>query len=181
MLAHMKTITRRKLADILASVDHAIPLGFIALTDADAKKTDNPYGRILKLTRINAFAGADYTRSVNRALVKEGKEPTFVAKGRANQTERISPCLARKVVDGEDRFYLPVQIRHARKPLYLVQRARGLGRTMLTAVSKEQVEPFLPVSRQPAQGGVESPVVYRDFRLDSITQISLNGEQYRIR
>lgn len=177
----MKTVTQQRLVEILRNVTHATPVGFVALTNADAKVTANPFGTIYKLTKVNALTGCDYEGSVNRRLYKEGKEPYFQASGRSNQTERIGPCLARKVVNGEEKFYLPVQIQHVRSPLYLVRRPIGLGRSVLTAVSKEQVAAFLPTPRKAAHQGTDKEIVYRDYALQSITQMNINGERYRIR
>jgi len=175
------TITRQRLRELLANVNHATPVGFIALTDANARKTGNPFGRVFSLTKVNAFVGADYEASVNRRREKEGILAAFQASSRANGTERLGPALARKIVNGEERFYLPAQIQHSRPPLYLVNRPHGLGRTILAAIPKDRVAPFLPSPRTLTNQGVAQPVVYRDYALSSITRINIDGQTYRVR
>ncbi len=180
-----KTVTVTELANILAQVSHATPIGFTSLTDARAKKTDNPYGTIRKLTKVTAFTGATYETSVNRQMVREGngEAPAFVAKERS-WGNRISAALVSKLDNdtGEVRFYLPAQIQRASKPLYLVLKERTRGKAILTAVPKEIVAPWLPKEKPEApHQPVDKPIVYRDYSLDSLITVSIGGCRYRVR
>lgn len=175
-----QTISVPDLCDLLARIDHATPVGFIALTAADARVTGNPYGKggIRKLCRFNGIIGADHEAAVQRQQAREGQEPTYEVVERS-WGRRIAPAL----VEHRGAFYMPVQLNPVVKPrpLYLVPKLRG-SRTILTAVPKEVVAAYLAPERdQRAHQMVAREVTRRDFRLDHLPQITLNGKHYRIR
>jgi hypothetical protein len=179
----MKTITIERLKVILSSIHHATPVSFVALTDAKAKKTANPFGQILKLTKVNAFTGTSYQNAVRRQEKREMPETpaTFVAQERAwGERSAETPALVSKVdaETGKENFYLVAQIQHASKPLYLVRKASS-GR--LASVSKDTVAPFLPVTKEQTNQPVEKAIVWRTYALTSLTSVSVGGEKYRIR
>lgn len=161
----MKTITINQLKDLLATINHATPVSFTCLTDAKARKTDNPFAAkgqsIHKWTKVNAFTGCVYGNAVEKVT-----QTTYQPKPRA-WGQRISAALVRN--EESDKYYLPVQINHAREPLYLVNTG-----TKLKLVAKELVSPYLPEAKA-------SPVTRRDYALDSIKSISFNGQHYRVR
>lgn len=180
-------INLNQLRDILAGVTHAMPFSATALTDAKARKTDNPLGTIRKLTRVNGMVGAIYERAVQRQEVREGATtPTFQAKER-QWGERISSALIFKDSKEGGSFYMSAQLNPSLKPkpLYLVERQTSpSARPKLVAVSREEVAPYLPPDRskeKAASQGLEKELVYRDYRLDSLISLSLNGQKYRVR
>ena len=166
-----------QLRDILAGVTHAEPFSATTLTKADAKKMGNFHGSIFKLTRLNGMTGVDYSSSVLKQQAREGvAEPAFQAQPRS-WGQKVSPAL----VEHKNVFYMPARLNPALtpKPLYLIEK-----KNRLVAVDKAVVAPFLPPNRSTkaaAAQGVAREVVYRDFRLDSIVSLSLNGKKYRIR
>ena len=179
----MKTITVEELQEVLANIHHATPISLVALTDARAKKTANPFGQILKLTKVNAFTGTSYQNAVRRQEKREMPEApaTFVAQERAwGERSAETPALVSKVdkETGKEVFYLVVQVQHTSEPLYLVRKATGRG---LVAVPTEVVAPFLPVSREPINQPVEKPVVWKTYALTSLPRVSIGGERYRIK
>jgi len=173
------TVTVAQLRSILADITHATPFSATTLTDAKAKKTDNPLGTVYKLTRVNGMVGTHYGSAVERQQGREGVDtPSFTPQPRS-WGERIAPALVRN----GDTFYLPAQLNPTikPKPLYLI-RDQFKGR--LTSVPKEKVAPWLPADRGTAKAeaqGVEREVVYRDYRLDSLISLSINGRKYRVR
>lgn len=167
----MKTINQNQLADLFRNVKHAQPISFVALVDARAKKTGNPFGQITKLSRVNAFTGFDYEASVNRQLGREGQEQSFQAEGRS-WGERICPALVEKAGS----LYLVAKIERADKPVYLVNTPRGLA-----PIAKEKIAAFLPVYQQPANQGTAKEIVYRNYSLTGIISLSMGGEKYRVR
>ena len=167
----MKTITLNQLADLLRNVTHAQPIGFVALIDAKARKTGNPFGTVLKLSKVQAFTGFDYERSVNRQLEREGSQLSFTAKERS-WGERISPALA----ENHGKLYLVAKVENTRKPVYLVKTAFGL-----LPIAKALVSPFLPVSKPASNQGTDKEIVYRNYSLENIVSLSMGGEKYRIR
>ena len=164
----MKTINVNQLRDLLANVSHAIPIAFSSLTVPKLLKTGNTLGDVSKLSRVNAFTGANYERSVQRQQVREGDAPTFEAQTR-QWGERIAPCL----VENKGEFYLVAQIRSTRKPLYFAK--RGNFRKL---IDSERVKPFLPKSK-PSQP-VDKQVIYRNYKLSNILSMSINGEIYKV-
>ena len=179
------TVSISQLRDILAGVTHAQPFSATTLTKADAKKTGNPYGTIRKLTRINGMTGVDYSSSVEKQQAREGVEnPSFQAQQRS-WGQKLSAAL----IEHKGSFYMPARMNPSLtpKPLYLIEKPNAgnlSARPRLVAVDKAVVAPFLPASRKTeaaAAQGVTRPVEYRDFRLDSIISLSLNGRKYRVR
>lgn len=179
-----QTITVAQLRELLGAITHATPLGLIALTDARLRRTSCPfvYGR--KLVKLNVMTGADYEASVQR----KGNE-TFTARDRQWGT-RVGPSLAHHVDrNGQEHWYLVGHVNSLMRPrpLYLVPQPRPKGGTILTAVPKAKLAQWLPADRmdeEAARQGLPDgtkPVVYRNWRLDSIMSLTLNGVRYRVR
>ncbi len=191
------TITPLELADLLRNeVKHAQPIAFSALTLVDDRrfaqvpiasrltdrtpiigKVENPhYRRIHKLSRVQAFTGADYEAAVIRRREAEQVPGGFAAKAR-KWGERICHALCRNVEeDGREQFYLIAHVLRAQSPIYLIQRD-GFP---LVPIPKEVIAPFLPASKL-TQQGVEREVTYRNYALHNLTSLSLAGRQYRVR
>ena len=172
------TVSPERLRQILASVRHATPFTAITFTDAGARKTDNPYLNVYKLTKVNGMTGTIYANAVNRQAAREGTDPSFQAQPR-KWGKRIAPGLVAN--DTGDQFYLPAQLNPSLKPkpLYLVR--AGVGKR-LKAVPKEQVAAWLPAAKDGASAqGLAKPITYRDYSLNSIIALSLNGQKYRVR
>ncbi len=176
----MKTITRLALIDLLASITRPQPIGIVALTDADALKTGNPFAQVWKLSKVNPFTGTDYGRAVNAQLTREGGEADFVPV--SPRYTRISPAL---VQFSNGNFAVPVQfnshLKQASSPRFFVRRSLL---SPLRPVSREVVAPFLkeakPSARQEA-AGVEKPIVWRTYGIASILRVAIGGETYRVR
>lgn len=181
-----KTVTVSQLREILNGISHAMPIAFSALVDAKAKKTGNPYGDISKLSRVQAFTGADYEKSVNRQLDREGKtQLEFTAKERS-WGERVSPAL----VQNGGKFYLVAQVLKTAKPVYLVRKPWKLNapntgtilrEQILTPIAKEAIAAFLPAVRPATNQGTEKEVVYRNYSLENLISVSVNGLRLRVR
>lgn len=173
------TITRAELRAKLQALKGATFVTISALVDARARKTGNPYAQVLKLSRVNGVVGADYEASVNRQLGREGKDHiVFESQGRS-WGERVSSALVLKAdkESGQDKAYLAIQPQHTRAPIYFGRQASGL----LRQVAKETIAPFLPAHKPSAIQGTDKEVVYRNYGLDGIASISMNGQTYRIR
>lgn len=176
------TVTPEQLGLILAKVTHAQPIGFTSLTDARARKTGNPYGQVRKLVKRQAFVGFDYETSVGNARARQGMGadvPAFESKAHS-WGERIadSCCLLRHPRTGE--LYLIVKVERECRPTYLTQQPSGVWSPVDTAL----VAPFLPMDESDVTAnrqGLDRPVVYRQYRLDSLVTLTMAGQRYRIR
>ncbi len=178
MNSQTKTISQSQLADMLRSVKGARALTISALTDTRARKTGNPYSEVLKLTKINGFVGVDYGASVERQQAKDGQPVGFEAKQHpwGDKVEGTPLRAHRKT----GKLYLTLQ------PKKVIDRQTFFGRNpasgVLVQIPKATIAAFLPEKRSAAPSqGVEHEVLTRDYALDNITAISLNGETYRVR
>lgn len=188
MSTKTKVISRTTLRELLASVNHAQPVTFTALTKPSQKV--NPWGNsIYKLAKVNAFIGANYLSSVNRQRKKAGLEQRSESAPHA-WGDRVTPCLlAKSDKTGAEKHYLVAHIQNhervARRALFLmpVERASmGKHREILTAVPLERVSPFIRPSKPSAETeDMDRPVVYRNYALESIVAITMGGQRYRVR
>lgn len=171
----VKTLNVAGLQILLARVNGAKPLTISAFVDARCRKTGNPFKEVRKLSKVNGMTGANFEASVNRQQVREGAtEGTFQA-GERKWGERVSSALVEK----EGKWYLAIQPRSTAKPLYFAKKADG---EPFVNVAKSVVEPFLPVVKPQAESqGVEKEVIYRNYSLENIASITMDGETYRVR
>lgn len=173
-----KTISVGQLADILRSVVGAKPVTISALTDTRARKTGNPYAEVLKLTHVNGFVNVDYSASVERQQAKDEQPVGFAARPHA-WGDRVSntPLRAHRKTG---KLYLTIQPRRILDKQVFFGRNPSSG--ALVSVPKTTIAQFLPEKRSAAPSqGVEHEVVTRDYALDNLTAITLNGQAYRIR
>jgi hypothetical protein len=168
-----QTINQTQLAEILRSVKGATPLTISALVDARARKTGNPFAKVLKLSKVNGMTGADYEKSVNRQLDREGKGQLSFTANERKWGERIGPALVEK----EGKLYLVIHPQRTASPVYFGQNPGKL----LKAVAKETIAAFLPAPKPAANQGTDKEIVYRNYSLENITALSLGGKTYRVR
>jgi hypothetical protein len=203
----MKTISPAQLVVLLAKIKGARPLTISAFVEAKTNKTaiveraigrptgkagknvyntlsdearanlvlkENPFAVVRKLSKVNGITGANYEASVNRQQAREGSEPAFEAKERA-WGERVSPAL----VEDKGKWFLAIQPRATSKPVYFTKRADG---EPFKHTLKTEIEAFLPPARDYGETqGVEKAVIYRNYSIDNIASITIDGETYRIR
>lgn len=179
----MKTLTHSQLVQILAQSKGAMPVGILAITDAKAKKTGNPYGVILKTSRSVGFVGANYEKAVRREGERQGSEnaENFVAQPRP-WGQWLIP---NKVAENKGKFYLRTQStpgqRERSRAKILNYRAED-GKF----VSFEDVKPFLPAgsySQRQASVGIEGEgqqVDVREFGFDSIQLLRIQGRTFKL-
>ncbi len=165
----MKTVTKEQFIEILSKVKGATPISFTARIDAKAKKKNNPFGEIFKVSRVSAFTSFDYENSVIKQQIREGKSPDFQASERA-WGERVSSAL----VKNKDKFYLVAKVERARSPIYFYN-DNGVNKIVDVAKIRE----FLPVVK-PTSQGLEKEVIYRNYAIDNLISVSLNKEKYKI-
>lgn len=145
---------------------------FAVETDARAKKRGNPYGAIRKRSVVNGQLNFHYDKAVIRRLEKEGKAGEFEAGSSwhtpvIREDGTLTPLAAKK---GESeakyvRFRLLAQVAG---PEYFDLEGHRL--------EKEQVEEFLPPRTTYANQGTEEPVVFLTYGLDSILEVTAEGE-----
>jgi hypothetical protein len=172
-----KRISYAELQILLARVIGAKPCGITTLTEVtmnktaviDGQKVSNPYyGRITKRCTSNVFIGFIYKNSVNRALVKEGKDAEFEPEMRKWGTRLQGTCL----VEHNGNWYLECRFISSSTPEYFCD-----GQP----IAKSEIQPYLrPAYSNAEHQGVdpENEIILRDYKVRSIVSITLNGQEY---
>jgi hypothetical protein len=163
------TLTIEQLKPLLASALGAQIITIVARTDARLRKTDNPFGHVEKITRVNGMVNWNYGRAVRNQQLREGSSGVFRASERAWGTRlKNSPFVEHK---GE--LYLEVKIQHVLSTRY--ENAVGVE------IAAEQLASLLPTRHSnAAHQGVEREVILRDYALRNIETITLAGATYKI-
>lgn len=164
----MVFIDQKQLLALLSDIRGASFATIITETDARLKKTGNPFGSVVKLSRVNVCLGFQYTAAVNRQRVREDAEPDFEARPR-QWGERIQGTV---LVEHRGKVYLETKVERSLSHQYF-RADNG------TPLSDEDVRPFLP-ARGKSRQDVEREIIVRDYRLDSIRAIVMGGETYML-
>lgn len=178
-------VTRAELAAKLRAVRGPQPGSLVARTIPEMRRRDNPWaGLVHKLARVRGMIGVrvhrptgprgqpfltDYARAVNRQREREGHPEIFFAQPRA-WGERIPGT---PLVEYRDRLYLTVR----RQQVLQVEYLHAMTNDPIPAAD---VEPHLKRRGEGRRQGVQNPVVVRDYALDSIRQLRLEGEIYDV-
>ena len=158
-IIHMTTMTPLELAQHIRGLESrgATMVTLSAMTDAHARKTGNEFGRIEKLSTINGVLNYRYSN----AAAKVGQHEV--------QPRAWGSRWSHSIVEYRDSLYLSVLVnRSITHPLYYVQR-----NGMTVSIPAAQVAHLLPMRHE------RLPMV-RDYRIDHIKQIRVNGERIRV-
>jgi hypothetical protein len=166
----------------LVSRPGAMPVGIVATTDARARKTGNPYGKISKTVKAVGFVGADYGASVERQSERNGNKTEFIPDSLPwGQWE-----IPNKVIFHKGKFYLRTQTApgNRRKQAAKVICYRAENGQFL---SREDVKPFLPVAKESARQadeagleGAENQIWVRTYAFESLEKIRIGGRTYKV-
>lgn len=166
-------VNTQDLMRVLAQVKGAKPATILTSTKVEMNKTGNPYhNRITKQAEANIFLNYNYEKAVNARLVKEGKEPNFVASAPAwGESIPGTPLVLHK-----GSLYLTVGYltNNTPKSEYFCDGE---------PIAKVEIENYLkPKSSSAAKQGLEAEdeVVVRKFKLESIKEIRMGGKIYEI-
>lgn len=161
-------LTPYELKEYLLTIRHAMPCTFLAETTPDMNKTGNPYwGRVTKKVNINVFVGFNYGKSVNRQRSKEGLLADFIPRPR-KWGERIYPT---PVIYHKQKWYMETRFLHDVWPTFFID-----GKY----VSYNIIKPYLNDVHIPYNQGVKKPIFCRDYSLESIKEININGHEFVI-
>jgi hypothetical protein len=134
------------------------------------RKTNNPFfGKVFKITDANIQAGFHYINSVNNQLEREGKKRNANLKPR-KWGVRIggTPLVEHTNKKGDHNLYLEAKVENVNSSYFV----DGDG----NQVDREELAPFLYASKKSStQGNVEREVFLRDYKLDSIQWIKMDG------
>lgn len=158
------SITLPEAVEVLRSVRGAQPVSIIALTIPE-QKVNTAFGgaKVRKLVRVNGLTGCRYANALAKVSGEEANPD------RAWGSREISALVEKPTPKGTA-YYLPIQLRHVSRPLFLVPKEDG----KLAAVAASLVQPLL--RQRPEQA-----VAYRDYSLANVLGLSIGGRRYRIR
>lgn len=159
-----RTVSLGEFIMTLETARGARPVTFTATTDARLRS--NPFGQVNKRSRVNGMVNWNYQNSVNRQRAREDSTPDFEASPR-KWGRRIpkSPFVIHK-----GQLYMEVKVERSLNHQYVATDGQPLSDT--------DVAPFLPKrNSNKRHQGVEREVILRDYRVDHLDAITIDGEQ----
>ena len=178
----MQTINHKQLYDLIANTSGAAIVGILALTDAKAKKTGNPFPEklVFKMVRAVAFVGANYQNAVEREQTRQGVTGIFEAESLPWGQWAID----NKIIEHKGEFYLRTQSTPGQRRN---QAARLLGYFDFGGdeLTREQVAPFLPATyesaKQQDEAELTQTVWVRNYKFSSLLRVRINGKTYKVK
>ncbi len=168
----MKKISQHTLLKMLLQLDGEKPtfISLVSDTDARLKKTNNPYPGVRKRSRIAATLNFNYAQSVQNQRTREGNEEVFIAAERKYgvKIDEKNGCVL--LGAGEPKLIVKVD-KVLDNPTYLFE-----GKP----IQKHLIEEFIPVKGSATRQETEKEIVYRNYDLPSIVEITMKGETYVI-
>jgi hypothetical protein len=145
--------------------------GLQTLTDARAKKTDNPFPQkiVLKESQLLVNVGFQYSNSLDNQAKREHKEIDFQIQPRKWGTRIKGTSL----VEHKGNYYLETKVEKVYSTRYVDIDGNELN--------KEDVLPFLPKKRESStQDELEKKIYLRDFKLSSIKRLAFGGKMFLV-
>jgi len=173
----MKIVTEKQLKEVLKGIKGARAITIVAHTDARCRKTGNPFAMpITKRSHVNGMINWIYANSVNNQRCREdqpigadGEVEHFEAQPRRWGVRlKGLPFVEHEVTKA---LYLELKVqRSVDTPQYFDANGKAL--------TAEQVAPFLPKRRKSNTQKVDRDIILRDYGLDKIEAVTVNGEDY---
>ncbi len=198
----MKTLTQTQFRDMLFNLRGSKMVTITSETEprlTGGKKC--PLAGLVKRSRVNGVINFSYENAVNN---QRGREETPV--NDAGEVEHFTPeprawgVRLHALMSGEKTRMCPLVWKPDTAPtsnavesvtaippaqLYLelkVQKSLDHVYKLGTRpVSDSEVEPYLPKRTEGARQEVEKPIILRDYKLASVVEITIDGENYLIR
>lgn len=161
-----------ELQQMLTNLDRPLIATLAVETEVKIPKKHS-LGRVSKRSIVNGVIGSwDYGTAVNRAILKDAnpqsveelKQVPVFTPGERRWGRRIPKSA---LVEHRDQYYLEIKVERSLKTEWFIN-----GREA-TPQEVGLIKSCLPASS-------DSPVTLRDYRLDSIREIKVNGEVYLI-
>jgi hypothetical protein len=170
----MPTITINQLKTKLTDTSRAAIVTFVANTEPDMRKTDNPYLGCRKIARVNGIIKFTYESCVNRQRVRESQPLTL--DGYVEHFTSLPRRWGVRVhgtpfVTHNGNTYLETKVSNWLEVQY------RLGNHI---IPEEDIGPFLKDSHESSRQGVDKKVILRDYNLVNIKQIAIGGGVFEI-
>ena len=170
------TMTRTDFVNMVVETKGARFASITSTTNARVKKTSNDgtttnpnFKDTVKTSKTLILINHNYTNSVNNQRNREGMTDTFVAHPRA-WGSRIPGT---SFVEHKGTLYLETKVE------------KSLGYEYFVASSgehldKDEVHSFITPRKESGRQKVESPVIIRDYKVDNLDYITMNGITVRL-
>lgn len=171
-MSKTKTITHEQLVEMLRTTATTIVSIWTETAPkmlAKANGVPNPYKnkQVVKRSKNNGIINFHYENAVNNRRVKEDSEPDFVAKPR----QWGSRIPGTPLVEHKGNFYLEMKVERCLENEILVD----------GDPAPDDLKNFLPHKEEGSRQELESPVIIRDFKVDNIKAVQMNGEFYTVK
>jgi hypothetical protein len=133
--------------------------------------------QIVKFSEFSAGIGYDYKKSIERKLVKEGKEVSeYVAGESWHVSYNDSKVIRQHKNNGELYFYVSLNSNNGKGKSEFFDIRNG------KVIAREEIQEFLPKESAPTNQGVEegNEVLVRTLKLDSVVSLSACGEVFEV-
>jgi len=161
----MKQISVNDLVNKLMTIEPNTEATIKTLTDPKLKKTNNPYEGVLKESVSQVTLNYRYSDEVNRQRAREGAEFDFTPKPRKWGTRLGETAL----ITHNSQIYVSACFRSVDSTKYLHE-GNEIDKTLL--------EQWIPVRKSQAdKQGLATEVIVRDFKLNSLVSIQIEGEE----
>lgn len=180
----MKTLSVVEFVEMLFELKRCAVVSIVASPDVDLLKTGNPWWdpikktwSIRKTSHVNGMINWSYQNAVNNQRMREdkplnpdGSVEHFVPLPRS-WGERIegTPFIKHK-----DKLH-SIELKVERSVEHHWYDSAG------NEVPEDQVKPFYPKKSESSRQGVDKKIRLRDYKIDNIHTIRMNGEEYSIK
>ena len=164
-------INRQELLLLLLSVEKSTFINLVTETKVRMNKTNNPYyDKVIKKSKCNYLIGNDYETRVRTNESKEGLTPDFIS-----QVNKVGLHVSKCVLfnDKTQSHYLQVEKFDEIKPKIDFEFEGN-------QIDKMLFNDFMVKVSENSRQEQERIVKVLSFKLDSIRELSLNGDYYHI-
>jgi len=178
----MKRVTEKELAAILTSVELAkgMPTFASVLQQTEPKVTvksrttgeKNPYGKIVKVSKVSILLNSEYEKAVTNQLGREGKESTEYKKGVNTMPIEFGEN-NNFIGTFKGEFVLQYRPNDNSKP-ETEYFADGIRK------NKSELVDYLPVQASAENQGTEREIFWRKLYLKNVLELSFQNETYKI-
>lgn len=174
------TITRSDLVETMKGRRGSFFVTIVAETDPRLLKTNNPFTGVRKISRVNGLLNWIYENAVNNQRVREnqpldtaGDVEHFHSMPRKwGSRLRREDGTVTPLVEHKDKHYLELKVQ------------KSLGHEYRdgndAVIDPAAVAPFIPKRKEGERQEVDNPVILRDYAIENITQITLDGVVYEV-
>lgn len=178
-----KVLTVPAVADILREHKGCTIVTLTAATKPRCLKRDretgepNPWGQIVKVSMVQGLIGFRYENSVNNQREREGDVADFEAEPRSwghhvenPSTGNPSPLVTN---NAGDRTYIEVKVERVLSTTYHAEDG--------TVLTYDECKGVLPARKEESsRQELDKPVILRDYALDNVVGLSMNGNQIQV-